>query len=185
MSHAESVFPQVDNTLCLIVDMQQRLLPALHGAPSMVAQTRLLLQGLQTLGVALLATEQYPKGLGATVPEIADFLDTAPRVEKTRFSACTPEVNAALDARGARHIIVVGAESHVCVLQTVLELRHGGRQVHVPADCVASRHLPHKELALRQMREAGVIITSPESLLFQLLGDAQHPAFKTISNLVR
>ena len=185
MPHLPSIFPQPDNTLCLIVDMQERLLPALHGAPSMVAQTRVLLQGLQALGVALAVTEQYPQGLGKTVAEVDAFLDTAPRFAKTRFSAYSTEVEALLNAQGVRHVIVVGAESHVCVLQTVLELQQGGRQVHVPADCVASRHLPHKELALRQMREAGAVITSPESLLFQLLGDAKHPAFKTIANLVR
>lgn len=178
-------FPEPSNTLCLVVDIQERLLPVLHGGQHLLAQSLLLLKGLQALGVSVAASEQYPKGLGRTVTEVQNVCENAQYFEKTRFSACTPEILAALDAHGVRHVIVIGAEAHICVLQTVVELQQGGRQVHVPADCVASRHLLHKELALRQMREAGAIITSPESLLFQLLGDAAHPAFKTIAGLVR
>lgn len=180
-----TLFPQPDNTVCLVVDMQERLLPVLHGGPHLIAQSRLLLQGLQRLGVGVVVSEQYPKGLGHTVSDLQSVLDNAPVFEKTRFSACTPDIMAALDAQGTRHVIVIGAETHICVLQTALELQRLGRQVHVPADCVASRHLPNKDNALWQMREAGVIISNPESLLFQLLGDAQHPAFKDLSNLVR
>lgn len=180
-----TLFPSPDNTLCLIVDIQERLMPVLHGGAHMIAQTRMLLAGLQALGVPALISEQYPKGLGHTLPEIRELAEHAPVFEKTRFSACIADINAAIEARGARHIIVVGAESHVCVLQTALELQHNGRRVHLPADCVASRHLTHKKNAVRQMSEAGIVITNTESLLFQLLGDAKHPAFKTISNLVR
>lgn len=180
-----TLFPTPDNTLCLVVDIQERLMPVMHGGAHMIAQTRMLLSGLQALAVPVLITEQYPKGLGQTLAEIRELAQHAPVFEKTRFSACTSEVNATLDARGAHHVIVVGAESHVCVLQTALELHQQGRRVHLPADCVASRHLTHKKNAVRQMSEAGIVITNTESLLFQLLGDAKHPAFKTISNLVR
>lgn len=177
-----TLFPQVDNTVCLIVDIQERLQPVVHGGQEMLAQCVLLLQGLQALGVRVVVSEQYPQGLGKTVPELQPFLDNVQVFEKTRFSACTPEIMAAVDAK---HVIVMGAEAHICVLQTALELQQHGRQVHLPAECVASRQLRHKENALVQMREAGVIITNPESLLFQLLGDAKHQVFKTISNLVR
>lgn len=180
-----TLFPQPDNTVCLIVDMQERLLPVLHDEQRMLAQTHLLLQGLQALGVKIVVSEQYPKGLGKTVAALHPYVQNAAVYEKTRFSACTPEILAALDARGARHVIVIGAEAHICVLQTVLELQHAGRQVHVPADCVASRAPAHKEDALRQMHAAAAVITNPESVLFQLLGDAKHPAFKAVSHLVR
>ncbi|QEY23643.1 isochorismatase family protein [Neisseria animalis] len=174
-----------ENTLCIVVDIQERLLPALYEAEKMVERSRIVLQGLQALGVPLVATEQYPKGLGKTTAAVQLLLGDAPVFEKTRFSAVIDEVAAVLAAKNIRNVILLGAEAHVCMLQTVLDLRAKGLAVYVPFDCTTSRHPDNKANALQQMRDAGAVVSNSESVLFQLLGDAKHPAFKTVSKLIQ
>ncbi|ATD66019.1 isochorismatase family protein [Neisseria weixii] len=175
-----------ENTLCIVVDIQERLLPALHDAESMVERSRVVIQGLQALDVPLVATEQYPKGLGKTVPAVQLLLgDGAAVFEKTRFSAVIAEVEAVLNEQKVENVILLGAEAHVCMLQTVLDLRAKGLAVYVPFDCTTSRNPANKDNALQQMRDAGAVVSNSESVLFQLLGDAKHPAFKTVSKLIQ
>lgn len=175
-----------ENTLCIVVDIQERLLPALHNADSMVERSRVVIQGLQALDVPLVATEQYPKGLGKTVPAVQLLLDDGAAVfEKTRFSAVIAEVEAVLNEQKIENVILLGAEAHVCMLQTVLDLRAKGLAVYVPFDCTTSRNPANKDNALQQMRDAGAVVSNSESVLFQLLGDAKHPAFKTVSKLIQ
>ncbi|WP_165008713.1 isochorismatase family protein [Neisseria yangbaofengii] len=175
-----------ENTLCIVVDIQERLLPALHNADAMVERSRVVIQGLQALEVLLVATEQYPKGLGKTVPAVQLLLgDRAAVFEKTRFSAVIAEVEAVLNEKNVENVILLGAEAHVCMLQTVLDLRAKGLAVYVPFDCTTSRNPANKDNALQQMRDAGAVVGSSESVLFQLLGDAKHPAFKTVSKLIQ
>ncbi len=174
-----------ENTVCIVVDIQERLTPALNEAEAMVASSRLLLQGLQALAVPLLVTEQYPKGLGVTVAAVKLLLGDALLFEKTRFSAFTDEVAAALKTQGAQNVILVGAEAHVCMLQTALDLRAAGYAVYVPFECTTSRAAANKANALAQMSAAGVVVSNVESVLFQLLADAKHPAFKTVSKLIQ
>lgn len=177
--------PRPDNTACIVVDIQERLNPALHQAEEMVENSRTLLQGLQALEVPLAATEQYPKGLGHTVAAIGSLLGGAPVFEKTRFSALIPEVQQFLQSRNIENVILIGAEAHVCMLQTVLDLRTTGLGVYVPFECTTSRAPANKANALEQMRAAGAVVSNAESVLFQLLGDAKHPAFKTVSKLIQ
>lgn len=175
-----------ENTLCIVVDIQERLLPALHDADSMVERSRVVIQGLQALDVPLVATEQYPKGLGKTVPAVQLLLgDGAAVFEKTRFSAVIAEVEAVLNDKKIENVILLGAEAHVCMLQTVLDLRAKGLAVYVPFDCTTSRNPANKDNALQQMRDVGAVVSNSESVLFQLLGDAEHPAFKTVSKLIQ
>lgn len=175
-----------ENTLCIVVDIQERLLPALHNADSMVERSRVVIQGLQALDVPLVATEQYPKGLGKTVPAVQLLLgDGAAVFEKTRFSAVIAEVEAVLNDKKIENVILLGAEAHVCMLQTVLDLRAKGLAVYVPFDCTTSRNPANKDNALQQMRDVGAVVSNSESVLFQLLGDAKHPAFKTVSKLIQ
>lgn len=177
---------QTTNTVCLVVDIQERLTPVLHEAASLVANSSLLLQGLNALGVPLLLTEQYPKGLGGTLAEIRRyFAEDALIVEKTRFSAYVAEVADFIEEQQVKNVIVIGAEAHVCMLQTVLDLRAQGLAVYVPFECTTSRNPLNKDNALQQMREAGAIVSNIESLLFMLLQDAKHLAFKTISKLIQ
>lgn len=177
--------PRPDNTACIVVDIQERLNPALHQAEEMVENSRTLLQGLQALEVPLTATEQYPKGLGHTVAAIGGLLGDAPVFEKTRFSALIPEVQQFLQSRKIENVILIGAEAHVCMLQTVLDLRAAGLGVYVPFECTTSRAPANKANALEQMRAACAVVSNVESVLFQLLGDAKHPAFKTVSKLIQ
>ncbi|WP_338809439.1 isochorismatase family protein [Neisseria leonii] len=172
-----------ENTACLVVDIQTRLCPALHQAEAMTANSLTLLQGLTALNVPVMITEQYPKGLGNTVPEIAELLPAAPVAEKTRFSALTDETEHFL--LGKQHVILIGAESHVCMLQTVLDLRERGFHVWIPFECTTSRNPANRDNALTHMRQAGAVVSNVESILFLLLQDAKHPAFKTVSGLIR
>jgi hypothetical protein len=178
--------PTADNTVCLIVDFQERLMPALHDSMACLNSSRIMLQGLSALAVPLLLTEQYPKGLGKTVATIQELLPPDVKtIEKTRFSALIPEVASELEKQRAENIIILGAEAHVCVLQTVLDLQAAGYQTYLPFECTASRAAANKTNALLQMQACGAIVSNVESILFQLLEDAQHPAFKTISKLIQ
>ena len=176
---------RTDNTACLIVDIQERLTPALHEAERFTAACTLLIQGLHALGIPMMATEQYPQGLGTTLPEIKSLLPDTPFVEKTRFSAVLPETEDFIRRHNTQNIVLIGAETHICMLQTALDLRAQGLNVYIPAECAASRNPANKTNGLEQMRAAGVTVGNGESLLFALLRDAKHPAFKTISKLVR
>ena len=173
-----------DNTLTLVIDIQERLLPVLHENERFIADTVKLITGLRALDVPLLLTEQYPKGLGHTVEAVKTAADNAPVFEKTRFSAWTEDVAAAVRDSGATNIIAVGCETHICMLQTVLDLRAQGLNVYLPQECLTSRTAANKKNGLRQATAAGAIVSNVESVLFQLLQDAKHPAFKTISKLI-
>lgn len=172
-----------DNTACLLIDIQKRLCPALHQAEDMIRHSLTLLQGLQALDVPVMITEQYPKGLGRTVPEILAQLPDAPLAEKTRFSAWIDETEAFL--RGKQNVVLIGAEAHVCMLQTVFDLRARGFDVWIPFECTTSRNPANRDNALAQMRQSGAVVSNIESILFLLLQDAKHPAFKTVSKLIQ
>ena len=176
---------RTDNTACLIVDIQERLTPALHEAERFTPACTLLIQGLHALGIPMMATEQYPQGLGTTLPEIKSLLPDTPFVEKTRFSAVLPETEDFIRRYNAQNIVLIGTETHICMLQTALDLRAQGLNVYIPIECAASRNPANKTNGLEQMRAAGITVGNGESILFALLRDAKHPAFKTISKLVR
>lgn len=174
-----------NNTVALVVDIQARLLPAMYEGETWLADCEKLLKGLRILSVPSLITEQYPKGLGNTVEPIQNVVENAPIFEKTQFSAFVDGVQAALKNENAENVIVLGCETHVCVLQTVLDLREQGYAVYVPQECVTSRTLSNKNNALEQIHATGAVVSNIESVLFQLLGDAKHPSFKEISKLIQ
>lgn len=173
------------NTIGLIIDIQTRLVPAMNDHSIFVEKSCQLLTGLNILNIPLILSEQYPQGLGSSLDEIKALTGQAPVVEKTQFSAVLPEVLDFIQQNQAENIIVIGGETHVCVLQTVLELRARGFNVYLPIECVASRTEQNKANGLAQMQQAGAIISNIESILFTLLGNAKHPAFKSISTLIR
>lgn len=177
--------PTTQNTLLCIIDIQQRLLPVLHETEAFQAACRKFLTGANLLGLPVLITEQYPKGLGGTDGSIRALVPEAPVYEKTRFSAFTDEVRAALAQRQPENLILIGCETHICMLQTALDAQASGYCVYVPQECAASRTLVNKENGLRQIRQAGGIVSNIESLLFQLLQDAVHPQFKAVSKLIQ
>lgn len=177
--------PKCESTICLVVDIQERLIPVLSNSAEMMQKSVVLLQGLKALNVPLLITEQYPKGLGNTIPEIKVAVEGAAVVEKTRFSAYLPETESVLQHYRAQTVVLIGVEAHICMLQTALDLRDNGYEVYVPFECTTSRNLDNKANALQQMRYAGVTVGNIESLLFALMADAKHDAFKTISKLIQ
>jgi nicotinamidase-related amidase len=171
----------------LVVDIQARLTPAMP--PDTLARvlkyTRALAGAARELGLPVLATEQYPKGLGPIVPEVREVLPSPP-LEKVHFSCgADPGFAAALEKTGRRQVIVCGMETHVCVFQTVRDLVAMGYEVHVCADAVSSRTEEHRRVGLELCREAGAIVTTAETAIFDLLHRAATEEFKKVSPLVR
>ena len=180
-------FPTVENSAFVMIDMQQKLLPAMSNSQQILERNMLLLNAAAVLNMDVLVTEQYPKGLGATVPELSTWLgEKSIPVAKTGFSVfCSPEFQAKLLERKREVLIFFGIEAHVCVLQSVLDAVAGGYEVIVVADAVSSRKTADCERALDMMRDQGVSVLNSESVLFMLLRDAAHPAFKAISKLIK
>lgn len=178
-----------DNSLLVVVDLQAKLSTAMPepDAELMTANAGKLIEAAGRLNIPVLVTEQYPKGLGPTHASVVEKLpETAQVFEKTGFSCCAANgFNQALRDSQRQQIILVGQETHVCVLQTALELLHQGYQVHVAADGVCSRKAEHKLYALQRMQQHGAAITNYESVLFEWLRDAAHPDFKSLSGLLR
>jgi nicotinamidase-related amidase len=171
-------------SLLLLVDMQERLVPAMAGAADVIANCGILLRAAQALAVPVLASEQYPKGLGATIPELAALL--LRRVEKLEFSAyANPAIRETLSGAGRKQVVLCGIEAHVCVLQTGLELVDAAFQVFVVADAVAARRPENRELALHRLARAGATLISTEMALFEWLRSASAPEFRAISKMIR
>lgn len=124
--------------------------------------------------------------MGNTVSAVSLLLpEGTPVVEKTRFSAFLPEIQEILRKNDIKHVILAGAEAHICMLQTALDLKAQGYAVFLPFECTASRTTANRDNGLAQMSRQGITVSNVESILFQLLGDAKHPAFKTISKLIQ
>ncbi len=176
------------DTVLLVIDVQERLVPAMKKGELVVWNTRRLIDGAKLFGVPVIVTEQYPKGLGPTVPELAAALpESTPVLEKKAFSACL--VPAFLDElrkrKTVRKVLLAGIESHVCVLQTALDLLSLGYEVHPVVDAISSRFAADYDTALRRLESSGALLTTTESALFQWCRTADAPQFKEISRIVR
>jgi nicotinamidase-related amidase len=166
----------------LVVDFQQKLMPAIDGAAAAVANARRLMAAADLLGVPVLLTEQNARGLGPTVPELAGGGHTV--FPKMSFDACrAPGFRDVLPGRP--DIVVAGCEAHVCVLQTVLGLLDLGRRVHLVVDAVASRRPLSKDTALHRLDRQGAQLVTTEMVLFEWLGNAEHPRFRDVLALVK
>ncbi|MEX0701751.1 MAG: hydrolase [Planctomycetales bacterium] len=169
----------------LIVDVQVKLVPAIPVREKLIGNCRRLIEAARLFGIPVAATEQYPRGLGGTVPELAELLDDVPG--KLRFS-CAEALNwgpAGERADDRWQVIVAGMEAHVCVLQTVFDLLSLGYRVYVVADAVASRGKLDWKIALERMAAGGAVVTTTESVLFECCEAAGTPDFKEISRLVK
>ncbi|MDR3225917.1 MAG: isochorismatase family protein [Clostridiales Family XIII bacterium] len=199
------------NAILIVIDMQEKLVPAMHETYNLIHHTGMLIQGCVFLGLPVLFTQQYTKGLGGTIPQIKDEYRSAamsadgnvrlavedqiviPRkeiefsyVEKTSFSVMDePAFADTLENTGRRDVILCGIEAHVCVMQSALDLVARGNHVSVVTDATASRRAPDAEYAYSRMAQAGVTITTMEAILFDLLKDSKHPMFRQISALVK
>lgn len=168
----------------LVVDMQEKLLATMRDRDLVVANAARLIRGARELQIPVWATEQYPRGLGPTVPPIAELIPDRPT--KMSFQCCAvPQLLEQLYGRHIRHLTLAGIEAHVCVAQTALELLDLGFRVQVPADAVTSRNPRDCEFALRRLEQAGAVISTTEAVLFEWLETADCPQFKVISNLVK
>ena len=179
--------PRLTNTTTalLVVDIQERLLPAMFESDRVLQNSIRLAKGCRLLGVPAVASEQYRKGLGPTVPALAEALAGAQPFEKVVFSACSPELISGLRSKGITNLIVCGIEAHVCVLQTGLDILQTGFGVFVVADAISSRTSENYRLSMDRLRQAGAMIVSTEMVLFELLGTADRPEFKEILTLVK
>lgn len=174
------------DTVLLVVDIQEKLVRAMHAREELVLRAQQLVQGARVLDLPILCTEQNPKGLGPTVPEIAAHLPAAQSISKFSFGCCACEdFMRSLQATARRNILIAGIETHVCVYQTAVELFAKGYGVEVVADACSSRTLQNKQTGLEKMRDAGVALTSVETALFELLKVAEGPLFKQILSIVK
>ncbi len=173
----------------LLIDVQERLLPAMAGGTAAEARAAILLKAARALDVPVTVSEQYPKGLGRTVPGLRGEIGNAPVFEKLAFSCwrdmALKQHLIALHEAGRPLVIIAGIEAHVCVMQTAADLSAAGFGVFAVADAMASRAEASHALALDRMRQNGVAVINTEMAVFELLGQAGTPAFKAVSALVR
>ncbi len=178
-----------DDTVLLVIDLQERLMPAMYDKETLLKQAEVLLHVAKVYGLPVIITEQYPKGLGHTVDSLLSLIQSEELpvdvFHKTLFTAYTPEVNECLKGCGRKQVIVIGAETHVCVFQTVRDLLAEGYGVFVPHDAVDSRAKENKEIALALFREMGAVVTGTETVLFDLLHVSGTPEFKKLSALIK
>ena len=176
-----------DNSLLVVIDVQERLLPVVQNQQQIVFNAHRLLVGARLFGVPVVISEQYPQGLGSTVKELAPYIleDTVVLPKKTFSVYEDIGLRTEIDTRKRSQIILCGIETHVCVLQSAFDLRRAGHEVYIVADAVGSRFLGDQETALRRVEISGMILTTTESLLFAWCRTAEHPQFKDISRLAK
>jgi nicotinamidase-related amidase len=174
----------VGDTGLLVIDVQEKLLPLIPDAPALVRNVAFLIDAARLLDMPVQATEQYPRGLGPTTPDLAARLPHRP--DKVGFSCCAVPSVVETFRRAARpRIVLAGLETHVCVQNTALDLLGLDFRVYVPVDAVSARYRLDHDTALRRMEQAGAILTTSEACVFEWVGGADHPHFKAISRLVQ
>lgn len=170
----------------LIIDIQEKLFPAMAESEKLLQNCLKLIDGLQVLSVPLIVTQQYTKGLGPTLPSVVSGINEFHCYEKISFSCLDePNIKEAIDSLNKHFVILCGIETHVCVLQTCLDLLELGCKPVVVEDCVTSRNLNDKMIAIERMRQEGALVTTFESLLFELTRVAGSEVFKKISGIVK
>lgn len=173
-------------TIALTVDFQERLVSVIYEGSAIVNKTAMLIKGLRILGVPIVVSRQYPKGLGDIVPEIKAALGSYEPLDKLSFSALgEPEIIDEIKKPDRKNVIVCGIEAHVCVLQTVIDLISEGYIPVLVADCIGSRNPEDKKYAIKRARDEGAIITTAEAILFEMTEKAENDTFKAISKLVK
>ncbi len=181
-------FLDTEDSLLVLIDVQEKLCKAMdeQALNRLKANAGILLESAVELNLPIILTEQYVKGLGETVQELQDKTNGAPRYEKMTFSCCgSGEFVEKIKATGRRQIVIAGMETHVCVLQTAIELLDAGYIIHLVQDAVLSRSEQNRQAAIGMMQQAGAVITCTESVLFQWLKMAGTESFKKLSKLVK
>lgn len=168
----------------LVCDIQDAFRPLIYRMETVINRSKLCVKVCNELGVPLVVTQQYTKVFGSTVSDLSEHFrkdPPTPIFDKTRFSMLTPECKHALAALNRSQVLVVGIEAHVCVMQTVLDLLEMGTEVHVVTDAVSSQRSHDRTVALNRMQNAGAVLTTSESMIFDLLRDSKHCNFKACS----
>ncbi len=179
-----------EDAVLVVVDVQERLVPAIHKElyERSLKNFKIVIEAAGTLGLPIVLTEQYPKGLGGTVPDVVQALEgkSYQRIEKVTFSCGRDEGFLAAIAKTARRqIVLIGMETHVCVYQTSVDLINAGYEVFVLDDAVSSRFLHNYQSGVAALRDAGAVVVSTETAVFQWMKVAGTPEFKKISSLLR
>ena len=172
----------VNQSVALVIDYQEKLVPAMADKEQLIHNSCILLEGLQILDVPVVLTQQYTKGLGMTIPEIQTAAGTQECIDKIAFTAYD-SVEAQI--REKKFVIVCGIEAHICVLQTVIDLKEAGFVPVLVTDCISSRKLHDKEMGIQRAIQEGAIVTTYEALLFELLKVAGTETSKKIQKLIR
>jgi nicotinamidase-related amidase len=175
-----------DRSVLVVIDVQEKLSAVMHEQDALIENAVKAVAGAKILGLPIIRTEQNPKGLGETIPKIAELLSDVPSVTKLSFSCCgEPNFMNQLAALNRRQVLVLGIESHVCVYQTVADLLEEGYETQVIADAISSRTLENKTIGLERCKELGASITSAETALFELLKKAEGDKFKQMLKIVK
>lgn len=175
---------KVEDTALLVVDLQEKLLPKIINSDDVARNATFMVKAAKTLGVPVLATEQYPKGLGATVEPLRSLIEKV--WEKQSFSAVREGgVLDFLKSDARIKVVLVGIEAHICVMQTVLDLLNQGFHVFICVDAVSSRYAIDVKIALKRMQQAGAVLVTSETCVYELLETAANPVFKEISVMVQ
>ena len=175
-----------EDTMAIIVDYQEKLVPAMHETVELIKSAVILVKGLKKLGIPMVVSQQYTKGLGETIAKVkAELPEDCKFIEKNTFTVYNEENKALIDSYGKKNIIVCGTETHICVLQTAIDLIAAGYNVFFPVDCVGSRTAFNKEYGIKRLMCEGGFVTSAEAVLFELAYSSKDEAFKTISDLIK
>ncbi len=175
-----------ENCTALVIDIQEKLFPVIAEKENLLANCLKLIEGLQVLGIPAAFTQQYSKGLGDTLSEIKSCVNTFNFIEKNTFSCLDePVYEEYLKKSGKTVVLICGIESHVCVLQTAVDLHEKGYQPVVISDCISSRNLVEKKIAMKRFSLEGIRISTVESILFELTRSAADLNFKSISKLIK
>ncbi|XP_047474898.1 isochorismatase domain-containing protein 2-like [Penaeus chinensis] len=175
----------VPQTTCLFLcDLQEKFRSSIQYFPQIVEVSNRLLRAFKVLELPIVATEQYPKGLGNSVPELGLAENDVPVFDKTKFSMCLPPIQEIIKNKEIKSVILCGIEAHVCVQQTALDLIESGMDVHVVVDACSSRSMVDRMYAFERMKQSGAFLTTSESVILGLAGGSSHPSFKQLQKII-
>jgi len=173
------------DTVLMVIDIQERLVPAMKVANNVIENTNILISAAKEFSIPIITTEQYPRGLGNTVPALKDYIDSNYLFEKNSFTAYTEDVKLALEKFDCKKVIITGMETHICVFQTIRDLLAEGYHVFIASDAVCSRTKENYLNGLDLIKDMGAMVSNTETIIFDLLKEAGTPEFKVLSKLIK
>lgn len=178
---------KANETAAIIVDVQEKLMPAMYNREMVERETNRLAEGLKVLEVPMIVTQQYTKGIGMTIPSVIETIGEGfSYMEKTSFGVYGEDsIKEAIDGLGKKNILVCGTETHVCVLQTCIQLKAAGYQPILVVNACGSRHEDDRMFGIERAKQEGVIVTTAEAILFELTANSKSPVFRQISKIVK